>query len=190
MAVERRLMTAEELWAMPDDGMRHELVEGELRTMPPTGLEHGGYEVGISYRLGRWLDEHPVGELAVGEVGFRLGRDPDTVLAADVAFIRAERLPAGRLPKAYFEGAPDLAVEIVSPGDTASEVEEKVRAWLAGGAGAVWVVYPSAPSLTVFRSNGGARHHGPEDEVEGGEVLPGFGMRLADLLRRPGQPRG
>ncbi|HEY3080225.1 MAG TPA: Uma2 family endonuclease [Chloroflexota bacterium] len=188
MAVERKPMTAEELWAMPNDGMRHELVEGELRTMPPTGWEHGRYEVGISYRLSRWLDDNPIGELGGGEVGCRLGRDPDTVRAADVAFVRAERLPGGRLT-GYFEGAPDLAVEIVSPGDTASEVEEKVRTWLAAGVGAVWVVYPSAPSLTVFRPDGSARHHGPDDDLDGGDVLPGFRMRLADLLRRPGQPR-
>jgi Uma2 family endonuclease len=190
MAVERRPVTAEELWTLPDDGTRYELVDGELRTMSPAGLEHGGYEHALGYRLGQWLEEHPIGELAVGEVGFRLRRDPDTVRAADVAFVRSERLAGGLLPKGYFEGAPDLAVEIVSPGDTASEVEEKVRAWLDGGAGAVWVVYPSAPSLTAFRSDGSAHHHGPQDAVDGGDVLPGFGMRLADLLRRPGQPKG
>ena len=189
MAVERRLMTAEELWARPDDGMRHELVEGELRTMSPTGLEHGEYEHSLAYRLGQWLEEHPSGRLAVGEAGFRLRRDPDTVRAADVAFVRAERLPGAALPRAYFEGAPDLAVEIVSPGDTASEIEEKVRDWLDGGASLVWVVYPSAPSLTAYRSDRSARHHGPQDEVDGGEVLPGFSMRLIDLLRAPGQPR-
>jgi len=74
MAVERKLMTAEELWAMPNDGMRHELVEGELRTMPPTGWEHGRYEVGNSYRLSRWLDDNPIGELGGGDVlpGFRM----------------------------------------------------------------------------------------------------------------------
>jgi Uma2 family endonuclease len=98
MAVERRLVTAEELQALPNDGMRHELVEGELRTTPPTGVEHGGYEIGIGYRLGRWLEEHPIGELLGGEVGCRLSRDRDTVRAADVAFVRAERLPGGRLP--------------------------------------------------------------------------------------------
>jgi Uma2 family endonuclease len=188
MAVERRLMTAEELWALPDDGRRYELVEGELRAMSPTGLEHGGYEHALGYRLGQWLEAHPLGELAVGEVGFRLRREPDTVRAADVAFVRAERLAGGPLPKGYFEGAPDLAVEIVSPGDTASEVEEKVRAWIDGGARAVWVVYPSAPSLTVFRADGSAHHHGRQDVIDGGEVLPGLSIRLADLLRRPGQP--
>jgi Uma2 family endonuclease len=189
MAVGRRLMTVEELWALPDDGMRYELIEGELRTTSHTGLEHGGYELALGCRLGQWLEEHPIGELSVGEVGFRLRREPDTVRAADVAFIRAERLAGDLLPKGYFEGAPDLAVGIVSSGDTASEVEEKVRAWLHRGASTVWVVYPSGPSMTAFRSDGSARHHAPPDEVDGGDVLPGFSMRLVDLLRRPGQPR-
>jgi Uma2 family endonuclease len=185
MAVERKVMTAEELWALPDDGMRHELVEGEMRTMPPTGAEHGGYETDVSYNLKHALRGRGVGRVAGGEVGFRLRRSPDTVRGADVAFVRAERLPGGVLPKGYFEGAPDLAVEIVSPGDTATEVEEKVRDWLRHGAGAVWVIYPSGPGLVAHRPDGSARHHGLEDEVDGGEAVPGFRMRLADLLRSP-----
>jgi Uma2 family endonuclease len=190
VAVERRLMTAEELWALPNDHMRHELVRGELRTMPPTGLEHGGFEYGLAYRLGRWIEDNPIGQVFTGEVGFRLSRDPDTVRGADVAFIRAERLPGDEMPKAFFVGAPDLAVEIVSPGDTAAEVEEKVRDWLDGGAGAVWVVYPAGPRLMAHLAGGTARHHGPDDEVDGGDVLPGFRMRVLDLVRRPGQPAG
>jgi Uma2 family endonuclease len=185
MAVERGLMTAEELWALPDDGMRHELVAGELRTMAPTGFEHGGLETDVAYNLKHALRGRGAGRVVGGEVGFRLRRAPDTVRGADVAFVRAERLPAGRMPTGYFEGAPDLAVEIVSPGDTASEVEEKVREWLRDGAGAVWVIYPSGPGLVDHRPDGRARRHGPDDEVDGGDVLPGVRLRLADLLRSP-----
>jgi Uma2 family endonuclease len=184
MAVERRLMTAEELLRLPTDGMRHELVEGELRAMPPTGWEHGGVELDIGFNLKQALRGRGLGRVAGGEVGFRLGRDPDTVRAADVAFVRAERLPKER-QVGYFEGAPDLAVEVVSPGDTASDVEEKVREWLRFGTQAVWVVYPSAPSLMVHLPDGSARHHGPDDEVDGGQAVPGFRMKLADLLRSP-----
>jgi Uma2 family endonuclease len=184
MAVERKTMTAEELLRLPDDGMRHELVDGELRSMPPTGWEHGGVELDIAFNLKQALRGRGVGRVAGGEVGFRLRRDPDTVRAADVAFVRAARLPKGRLA-GYFEGAPDLAVEVVSPSDTASDVEEKVRDWLRFGAGAVWVVHPSGPGLMVRLPDGTARHHGPEDEVDGGDAVPGFRMKLADLLRTP-----
>jgi Uma2 family endonuclease len=186
MAIEPKLMTAEELGALPADGMRHELVRGELRAMPPTGAEHGGLEFDAGYRLRRALDENPIGRIVGGETGFRLSRDPDTVRGADIAFIRAERLPDGRLPRGYFEGAPDLAVEIVSPGDTAAEVDEKVRDWLGAGARAVWVVYPVGPSLVVHLPDGSARRHGPDDEVDGGDAFPGFRARVADLLRAPG----
>ncbi|HEY3079650.1 MAG TPA: Uma2 family endonuclease [Chloroflexota bacterium] len=186
MATEPKLMTAAELEALPAEGMRHELVRGELRAMPPTGAEHGGLEFDLGYCLRRALEENPIGRIVGGETGFRLSRDPDTVRGADVAFIRAERLPGGRLPPGYFDGAPDLAVEIVSPGDTAAEVDEKVRDWLGAGARAVWVVYPVGPSLVVHRPDGTARRHGVEDEVDGGEAFPGLRARVADLLRAPG----
>jgi Uma2 family endonuclease len=185
MAVERKLMTADELWQLPRDGMRHELVAGALRTMSPTGYEHGEVEADVVFNLKMALRGRGVGRIVGGEVGFRLRRSPDTVRGADVAFVRSGRRPVGESARRYFEGAPDLAVEIVSPGDTAAEVEEKVRDWLRHGAGAVWVIYPSGPGLVAHRPDGSARHHGPEDEVEGGEAVPGFRMRLADLLSSP-----
>src|SRR5689334_14061151 len=102
-------------------GARYEIIEGELREMPPTGGEHGGIEVEASYRLRRWLEDHPIGRLFGGEVLCRLQRDPEISRAADVAFVRGERLPEGRLPTGPIEGAPDLVVEVISPGDTAGE---------------------------------------------------------------------
>jgi hypothetical protein len=92
-------------------------------------------EFDAGYRLRRALDGNPIGRIVGGETGFRLSRDPDTVRGADIAFIRAERRPDGRLPRGYFEGAPDLAVELVSPGDTATEFDEKVRDWLGPALG-------------------------------------------------------
>ena len=186
MVVSQRPMTAEDLRALPNDGKRHELVEGELRTMAPTGAEHSGLEGIIAYHFWRTLATQPLGQVAVGEGGFRLSRDPDTVRAADVAFIRAERVPPTGLPTGYFEGAPDLAVEIVSPGDTAAEVDEKVREWLRAGTRAVWVLYPAGPSLVIHRADGTALRLAPVDEVDGGEAFPGFRMRLAELIRAPG----
>jgi Uma2 family endonuclease len=188
VSVESKLMTAEELWAMPDDGMRHELVRGELRTMSPTGGEHAGVEGDIAFAFVRHVREHPIGRVAGGEMGFRLSRSPDTVRAPDVAFIRAERLQDGKLPRAYFDGAPDLAVEVVSPGDTAEEVETKVREWLDGGAGAVWVVYYSSSSrVAVHLPDGTSRTYGPDDEIDAGDAFPGFRMKVVELLRLPGE---
>lgn len=186
MSVEPKLMTADELFALPDDGMRHELVRGELRTMSPTGGEHGGLQIEIGHKFRVSAGERPIGRVVGGEVGFRLSRDPDVVRAADVAFIRFERLPDGRLPKTYIPSAPDLALEIVSPGDTAEEIETKVQDWLLGGARAVWVVYSLGPRVVVHRPDGTSRTHHADDELDGGDAFPGFRMKVADFLRAPG----
>jgi Uma2 family endonuclease len=186
VATEPKLMTAEELLALPDDGLRHELIDGVITTMVPPGAEHGGLESTVTGHLFVHLTRQPSGRLVAGETGFRLRRDPDLVRGADVAFIRAERVPAGGLPAGYFEGAPDLAIEIVSPNDGAAEVEEKVQQWLDGGASAVWVIYPTGSRLRAHRPDRTARTYHADDEVDGGDVLPGFRMRLADLLRPPG----
>jgi Uma2 family endonuclease len=184
MAVERKLMTAEELLLLPDDGMRHELIDGELRTMVPPGGPHGSRANRVSWPLNTHIFTNNLGEGFAAETGFLLRRDPDRVRAPDFAFIRAERMPPDGLPRGYVPIAPDLVVEVVSPGDTAAEVRDKVDDWLRFGCRAVWVVYPT-PRLDAFLSDGTVRTYGPDDEVEGGEALPGFRMRLADLL----QPR-
>src|SRR5438128_588362 len=114
MAIEGKLMTAEELLALPEDHKRHELVKGELRTMSPPGAEHGSDAHAIAFHVGRFLYENPIACVVAAETGFRLSRRPDTVRAPDVGVIRAERAPAEGLPRGYFDGAPDLAVEVVS----------------------------------------------------------------------------
>jgi len=186
VATEPKLVSAEELLALPDDGMRHELIDGVLTTMVPPGAEHGGLESTVSGHLFVHLTRRPTGRLVTGETGFRLRRDPDLVRGADVAFIRAERVPPAGLPAGYFDGAPDLAIEVVSPGDSASEVDEKVHQWLDGGASAVWVIYPTGPRLRAHQPDRTSRTYCADDEVDGGDLLPGFRMRLADLLRPPG----
>jgi Uma2 family endonuclease len=182
VAVEKTLVTAEELLAMPDDGRRRELIDGEVRTMAPAGDEHGDIEAVISGHLFVHLRAHPIGRLKTGETGFRLRRDPDRVRAPDVAVVLYARRPRETIGAGYLEGAPDLAVEVVSPWDTAGDVAEKVEDWLRGGARLVWVVYPHGPRLSAHRPDGSAQMIGPEDEVDGGEVLPEFRMRLRDLL--------
>ena len=178
MAVEPRLMTAEEFLALPDDGTRRELVNGELRTMSPSRPRHGLIAGAIHGNLFQFARAKRLGVILGADPAFRLA--PRTVRAPDVAFLRAERLPEDD-PSA-FDGAPDLAVEVVSPGDTAVEIQQKAEQWLRAGARAVWVVYPGIPSLVQHLPNGTARTSGPDDEVDGGDVLPGFSMRLRDLL--------
>lgn len=188
MSVEQKLVTAADLLALPDSGARRELVRGVVREMAPAGDTHGAVAAAILVHLGRYLYDNPVAEVRAAETGFRLGGVPETVRAPDVAVIRLERIPRSGLADGYFVGAPDLAVEVVSPHDSATEVLEKVEDWLAGGAQLVWVVYPRVPRLVVHRAGGAAQTLGPDDRVDGGGVLSGFGMPLRDLLNpfRPG----
>ena len=182
MVAERRLMTAEELLYLPDDDLRHELIDGELHTMAPAGGEHGGTAGAIHFHLGRFVYDQPIARVLAAETGFILRRGPDRVRAPDVAVLRAERLPPEGLPAGYIPGAPDLAVEVVSPGDRAARVRDKAADWLRAGARIVWVVYPSPIRLFVHRADGSIEQLGPDDVVDGADVLPGFRMRVRDLL--------
>src|SRR5688572_21746086 len=115
MAITPKLTTADELFDLPDDGMRHELVRGELRTMPPTGSEHGDEESVFDGSIGPYVRARKLGRVFVGETGFVLETDPDTVRAPDIAFVTRERLAESGVPRGYYRGAPDLAVEVISP---------------------------------------------------------------------------
>ena len=126
MATTDKLMTADELWRLPADGQRHELVAGELRTMAPSGSEHGWIVVRVTSPLDQHVGAHKLGLVYGAKTGFLLARQPDTVRAADVAFVRRDRVLAAGDVKCYWPGAPDLAVEVVSPSDLYTEVDEKV----------------------------------------------------------------
>lgn len=182
MVAERRLMTAEDLLSLPGDGMRHELIDGELRTMPPAGGAHGGAAGSIHGHLSRFVYDHPVARVLAAETGFVLRRNPDRVRAPDVAVLTIQRLPVEGLPVGYIPGAPDMAVEVVSPGDRPAEVRDKASDWLRAGARIVWVVYPSPVRLLIYRADGSIEELGPDGEVDGEDVLPGFRMRVRDLL--------
>src|SRR5947209_6603269 len=121
------LMTTDELLQLPRDGWRYELVRGELRKMSSLGAQHGRIAARIIIKLGAYTQERGLGEVYAAEAGFRIARDPDTVRAPDAAFVRAERVVDTR---GFFEGPPDVVFEVVSPGDTYSEVEEKTLDWL------------------------------------------------------------
>jgi len=181
VAIQPKLMTAEELLRIPDDGMDHELVKGELRTMPPPGIRHEAIALRVALRFGPFIEAHELGVI-VGGPGFRIEHDPDTVRAPDFAFIAAGRLPAGELPAGYADFAPDLVVEVVSPSDSAVDVHEKIEQWLAAGARMALVLYPARRSMAVYRSASDIRLLGPDDVFDGADVLPGFTCLVRDLF--------
>ncbi len=175
-------VTAEELLKMPKDGFRYELVKGELKKMSPAGFEHGAVAVNITIMLGQHVKAHRLGIVCAAETGFEIATAPDTVLAPDVSFVRQERIPPTGLPKAYWPGAPDLAVEVVSPGDTAKEVARKVEDWLAAGARAVWVVNPKRLTVMIHRPQIEAVTLGLDDDLDGQDVVHGFRCRVSEIF--------
>ena len=178
-------MTAEELLRLPDNGMRRELIAGELHEMPPAGGEHGAVSGRAARRLSRYLDQHEElgGEVFVAEPGFRLARDPDTVRAPDVAYIVESRVDEAWV-SGFAEVAPDLIVEVVSPNDTASEIQRKVDEWLHAGSRLVWVLYPATHAAMEFRQRGSTGLLRADDTLTGVPVLPGFVCRVGDLFER------
>jgi Uma2 family endonuclease len=182
MATTDKLMTADELWRLPDDGQRHELVAGELRTMAPSGGEHGWIVVRVTTPLDEHVRANKLGLVFGAETGFALARDPDTVRAADVAFVRRERVLAAGDVKGYWPGAPDLAVEVISPNDLYTEVDEKVADWLASGTLMVLVVNPRRRAVAVHRPHQAVRVLAESDVVDGEDVVPGWTLRVGDIF--------
>ncbi|HEX5136392.1 MAG TPA: Uma2 family endonuclease [Planctomycetota bacterium] len=174
------ITTAEELLRAQDIG-RCELVRGELHMMVPPGFEHGWLQSRIALRLGNFVEPRGLGVLT-GELGFVLARNPDTVRAPDVAFIRAERVTA--ISRGYFEGAPDLAVEILSPDDRPGYVRDKVAEWLESGTGAVWVVDPRSRTVTVHEPKRKAVVLAEADVLRGSGPLNGFELRVGETFTR------
>ena len=180
MTTTLRRSTASELFGMPDDGFRYELVKGELRRMPPSGGEHGA----VVFNLSGLLAPHVkvIGQGFGAETGFKITSDPDTVRAAGIAYVRRERIPEAGIPKNFWELAPDLVVDVLSPGDTCSEVEEKVEDWLTAGVRAVWVVNPKRRGVTVYRSMTDVTRLSEGDELDGGDVVPGFRCKVSEIF--------
>jgi Uma2 family endonuclease len=174
--------TASELFEMPDDGFRYELVKGELRKMSPTGWGHGEVVVNITLLLGQHVKINNLGACGGAETGFKIASDPDTVRAPDLSFVSRERIPQGDAHRKFFVGAPDLVVEVMSPGDRHGEVKEKVEEWLAAGARAVWVINPKRRGVTVYRSITDVTRLSEGDELDGGDVVPGFRCKVSDIF--------
>ena len=181
-AVLTKPMTADELLAMPDDGFCYELVKGELIRMPPPGFGHGVQTIKLTTPLDIHVTAHRLGVVCAAETGFLLAQNPDTVRAPDIAFVRRERIERAGEVKGYWIGAPDLAVEVTSPGDTKREVDNKVAEWLEAGARMVWLVSPKLRTVTVYRSLTNIVVLTEKDTLDGGDVVPGFQIRVAEIF--------
>jgi Uma2 family endonuclease len=175
--------TADQLLALPTGmGKRYELVAGELRVMSPAGWEHGEIAYIVQTLLGHFIHKNGLGRGFAAETGFLLRRDPDTVRAPDFAFIAKKNLPPVDPKEAYWPGTPDLAVEVLSPGDTIREVDEKIEEWLAAGCKAVWVVDPGLQTVTIYLSKTDVQLLTVGETLRGDPVVAGFSCAVSELF--------
>ena len=182
MSVATPLVTADELLRMPQDGTRCELVDGAIQQMTPAGFEHGFVIGEVHGRIWNHVVQHGLGVVTGAETGYLVSRNPDTVLAPDVAFVERDRVIAVGFPKAYFPEAPALVIEVVSPGDTVDKVDGKIQRWLKAGAKSAWVVHPGGRSVTVYSSRTDIEVFTAEKVLEDQSILPGFQCKVSEFF--------
>ncbi len=183
MTTTTRPTTADELLRMPDDGFRHELVRGKLKRYELNGHEKGRITANVAFALGGYVKASGLGGSCVAGTGFQLESDPDHVRAPDAAFVRRERADAARGTPGFFPGAPDVAIEVVSPSDSYTEVEEKVADWLGAGTLAVIVVDPRRRTAKVHRSLVDAAVLTETDVLAVEDVVPGWSLPVKDIFK-------
>jgi len=175
-------MTAEELIKLPGGSCRYELVKGELLTMPLAGEEHGVLIINVTLPIAQYVRSNDLGIVYGADTGFQIESNPDTVLGPDIAFVSKDRLKETGISRGYRVGAPDLAVEIISPRDSAKRAEQKAQRWLARGALIVWTVDPKTRTVKVYGSTSTMAVLGETDVLTGGTVLPGFKLPVSEIF--------
>jgi Uma2 family endonuclease len=174
------LMTADELPHVYIPDKRVELVKGVLVVRELPGLRHARVAAELTFRLGVHVRAAALGHV-YAEAGFKLASDPDTVRGPDIAFITKERLPDPE-PAGFTDLAPDLVVEVLSPGDRPGEVLAKVADWLSAGTRLVWVIDPARRGARVYRDDGTEQILTADQTLDGADVVPGFSWPLGEII--------
>lgn len=182
MSTDARLFTIDELWKLPDDHMRHELVDGEHRVMSPTGADHGRVAMAVGGLLFAHVRAGSSGVAFGAETGFVLRRDPDTVRAPDAAYVRRERAEAVGRTRRFWPEAPDFAAEVVSPWDTRREVVDKALDWLRSGTKLVLVLDPATETATVYRPEAEPHSHRAGETVDLSDAVPNWRLQLSEAF--------
>ena len=183
MSVEQKQLTATDVWNMPEvPGKRFELIDGELVEMPGAGMLHNLIAAIIYESIREVVRTEKIGYVFTDGLGFLLGGRPDQLRIPDVSFVSLENMPQDGVQEGYCPVSPDLAVEVVSPNDSAAALHDKVRDYLAAGTQIVWVVWPGDRTVTVHSPDGLSRDISSDDELDGGDVIPGLTIRVAHIF--------
>ena len=171
--------TIDDLYNVPEDGQKYELVDGEI-VVSPAGVRHSQIAVQIGYLLKRFLEDSPLGIVCGADVGIILPNG--NLRSPDVSFIKNEKLPGGKAPETFGEIIPDLVVEVLSPSDNMRQVADKIGEFLECGVPLVWLVDPKARTVTVYRSLTDTRQLAGDDAIDAAPVLPGFTTKVSDFF--------
>lgn len=187
MSTTTRLITADDLLVMPHrdehgNDCRLELIRGEVKRMSPTVGAHGILCAELAAVLRNFVKANNLGRVFGAEAGFLVERDPDSVLGIDAAFVTAERMKLVKSLDKFLPFAPDLAVEVLSKGNTKAEINNKIALYFAAGSRQVWVVNPKRRTVAAYNSPFDVRILGERDTLEGGDELPGFKLELSELF--------
>jgi Uma2 family endonuclease len=178
--IQARLYTVDDLLHVPDHGKRYELIRGEMIEMSPTNGIHGILTLELATFIRNHIRRNKLGQVFAAETGFLVSTSPDTVLAPDIAFISAARTKP--LTEKFVTVAPDLVVEVISPGNTAGEMNEKTSLYFQAGTQQVWIVYPKTQTLYRYTSITNVTILTRNDNLDGGSFLPDFNLLLEELF--------
>ncbi|HLY30360.1 MAG TPA: Uma2 family endonuclease [Ktedonobacterales bacterium] len=176
------LLTAEDFAALPTEGLRLELIRGEIQTMAPAFGDHGKVAMTLSGYVTHYVQSKKLGSVYAAETGFLIARNPDTVRAPDFAFIQASRVTPATEAAFWIPVIPDLVVEVVSSGDRPKAVAEKVNMWLDVGVQLVWVVYPAQREVSAHRPGQPEQRLSVGDMLDGSDVISGFTLPVAEIF--------
>lgn len=187
-----KLMTTEDLLAIPDDGVRRDSIRGILHERPSEfeGVRmtvrnrfHSRIVMRIGQLLLNWLDEQPQpnGQVVGGEAGFLIRRDPNTTVGIDVAYVSHATVAIQTDDTTLFDGPPVLAVEVLSPSDTQEDIDNCVDEYLACGVAVVWVVH--AKTVMAYRPDGPTLAFDARETITAEPHLPRFSCPVADFFR-------
>jgi len=181
ISTKAKVWTDEAFMALPKDGHRYELVDGELVDMGNSGMEHGEIGAYLAGLLAIYVRQHKLGTVCDSSTAFTL--KSGNKRSPDVSFVAKARLQGlSRPPRGFFQGSPDLAVEILSPSNTVEEIHTKIVEYFENETQLVWVIHPDEKYALVYHSPEPDRFLRSTDALEGEEIVPGFSVRIADLF--------